>query len=105
MIRLTIAPHPVQRFVRQAPSHQSLFHRTNMRRDELPSPSLFYPHMRRLKLTAVCFVVRLATPRREHRHDRRVPIQVYFYFVVDSLGFGLRGLSSRLLAGESLGLV
>jgi hypothetical protein len=64
-----------------------------------------YPHMGSLKLAAVRFVVRIATPRREHCHDRRVPVEAYLYFVVDSFRLGLGRLSSRFLAGESLCLV
>jgi len=47
-----------------------------MRRHELPSPLLFGPHMRRLKLTAVRFIVFFAAPGREHRHDGSVTVEV-----------------------------
>jgi hypothetical protein len=41
---------------------QSLFHRTNVRGHELPSPFLFDPHMGRLKLAAVLLILFFASP-------------------------------------------
>src|ERR1700730_12794936 len=76
-----------------------------MRRHELPSPCLFYPHMGRLKLTAVLLIVCFAAPRREHSHDGGVSVGVNLYLIVTSPGLRLGRLSSRFLTCESLCLV
>ena len=76
-----------------------------MRRHKLPSPLLFRPHVGRLKLTAVRFIVFLPAPRREYRHDGSVPVEVHLYLIVIGLGVRLEGLSGRFLTGESLCLV
>src|SRR5713101_5505218 len=84
---------------------RSLFHRTNVRRHELPATLLFCPHLRRLKLTAVHLIVCFAAPGREHSHHSSVPIEVNLDLVVSILRFILGGRSGRFLSGESLGLV
>src|ERR1700730_15435451 len=76
-----------------------------MRRHELPSPSLFYPHMGRLKLTGVLLIVCFAAPRREHSHDGGVSVGINLYLIVTIPGFRLGWLSIRFLTGESLCLV
>src|SRR5260370_5178100 len=76
-----------------------------MRRHELPSPLLFCPTMRRMKLTDVSLIVCFADQRRAHSHNGSVPVKKYFYLIVTSPGLRLGGLSGRFLTGESLRLV
>src|SRR5438046_149031 len=76
-----------------------------MRRHELPLTFLFYPHVGRLKLTAVRLIVFFAAPGRKHSHQGSVPAEKYFYFIVTNRGLRLGGLSSRFLTASRWALL